>query len=301
MSALVHGPRGDGAARDASHPAHGLRSREFRLFQALVQREAGIQLADHKRLLVEGRLSRRLRELRLDYRAYYALVDADESERVRMLDLISTNETHFFREPRQFEFLEARVFPEWQALAAAGRRSRRVRAWSAACSSGEEPYSLAMAFLARFPAGHGLELEVLATDLSTRVLERARAGVYPIEKGRAIPTRHREAFMLKGTGSQAGLMKAAPELRARVRFERVNLNAERLAVSGGFDLILCRNVLIYFDPESKARTLQRLLERLDPRGYLLLGHAEAMLGARADLRCVGPSVYAHGRPALGSH
>jgi len=270
-----------------------LSERDFRLFQRLVYREAGIHLSDIKRVLVEGRLSRRLRELELDFRGYYALVERDEQERIRLVDAISTNETHFFREPRQFEFLETQVYPEWEARAAAGRMARRVRVWSAACSTGEEPYSIAMSFLARFPPETGWQLEILATDISTRVLERARGALYALDKSKEIPTRYLKSFMLKGRGAQDGRMKAGPEIRSVVRFGRVNLNAETLAVPGPFDLILCRNVLIYFDAASKARVLDRLLERLDPQGYLLLGHAEAMVGMGARTRSVGPTVYVH--------
>ena len=135
----------------APSPARVLAPREFRLFQGLIQREAGIHLSEAKKVLVEGRLARRLRDLGLDFGAYYGLVQSDPQERVRMLDCICTNETHFFREPRQFEFLENQVFPEWRARAEAGRMARRVRVWSAGCSTGEEPYSMAMAFLASFP------------------------------------------------------------------------------------------------------------------------------------------------------
>jgi chemotaxis protein methyltransferase CheR len=270
-----------------------LSARDFRLFQGLIHREAGIHLVESKRVLVEGRLSRRLRELDLDYRAYYALVEADEHERVRLLDAISTNETSFFREPRQFEFLETRVWPEWQAYASQGRIGRPLCVWSAACSSGEEPYSVAMSFLARFPPGSGVEIDILATDISTRVLERARAAVYPIERSKQIPPAYLKAFMLRGSGAREGLMKASPEIRSVVRFARVNLNAEPFPVAGPFDLILCRNVLIYFDAPAKARIVERMLERLDPRGYLLLGHAEALIGLRARARGVGPTIYAH--------
>ena len=176
--------------------------RDFRSFQRLIHGEAGIFLSDVKRVLVEGRLARRLRELDLDFGGYYALVERDAAERVRMLDCICTNETHFFREPRQFEFLESRVFPEWRALAEAGRRPRHVRVWSAGCSTGEEPYSVAMAFLARFPPSSGWQIEIVATDLSTRVLERAAAAVWPVEKAGEIPAEYRKAFMLRGTGPQ---------------------------------------------------------------------------------------------------
>lgn len=270
-----------------------LASREFRRFQRLVQSEAGIQLSDVKRVLVEARLARRLRELQLDYRSYCALVEADADERVRMLDLISTNETHFFREPRQFAFLERHVFPEWEARARAGSRPRTFRVWSAACSTGEEPYSVAMAFLARFPAESGLEVEILASDISTRVLERARAAVWPIAKAREIERPYLRAFMQRGSGPMEGSMRARPELRSLVRFQRINLNAEPFALRAGFDLVLCRNVLIYFSPESKARVLGRLIECLDSQGYLMLGHAEAVTGMSARLRNVGPTTYVH--------
>jgi chemotaxis protein methyltransferase CheR len=272
-----------------------LSAREFQQFQRLIHREAGIHLVETKRVLVEGRLSRRLRELGLDFGGYYALLEQDAAERVRLVDAISTNETHFFREPRQFEFLESRVFPEWEARAEQGRMSRRVRVWSAACSTGEEPYSVAMAFLARFPPGSGWEIEILATDISTRVLDRARAALYALDKSKEIPTRYLKAFMLKGSGAQEGSMKAGPEIRSVVRFGRVNLNDDALAVTGQFDLILCRNVLIYFDAPSKARVVERLLERLDDRGYLFLGHAEAMIGMSTRTRSVGPTIYAHAR------
>jgi chemotaxis protein methyltransferase CheR len=273
--------------------ARALTVREFRLFQGLIQREAGIHLSDAKKVLVEGRLARRLRDLGLDFGAYYGLVESDSQERVRMLDCICTNETHFFREPRQFEFLESQVFPEWRARAEAGERSRRVRVWSAGCSTGEEPYSVAMAFLASFPPSSGWEIEIVATDLSTRVLERAQAAVWAIDKAKEIPGGYLKAFMLRGTGPEEGRMKAGPLVRSRVRFHRLNLNAEPFTFAGRFDLVFCRNVLIYFDAASKARVVGRLLDRLDPQGYLLLGHAETVTGLNVRTRSVGPTVYRH--------
>jgi len=281
------------AETDRQPRRSSLSARDFQLFQRLIHREAGIHLVETKRVLVEGRLARRLRELGLDFRGYYALLESDAAERVRLVDAISTNETHFFREPRQFDFLESRVFPEWEARAEEGRMPRRVRVWSAACSTGEEPYSVAMAFLARFPPGSGWEIDILATDISTRVLDRARAALYALDKSKEIPARYLKPFMLKGTDAQEGWMKAGPEIRSVVRFGRVNLNEDALAVTGQFDLILCRNVLIYFDAASKARVVERLLERLDIRGYLFLGHAEAMIGMSTRTRSVGPTIYTH--------
>ncbi len=270
-----------------------LSDRDFTLFQALIHDAAGIYLSPAKKALLVARLSRRLRELDLDsFSAYYRrVVDGDQDERVRMLDAICTNETRFFREPRQFEFLEQRVYPEWAAEAAAGSRPRRIRAWSTACSTGEEPYSLAMSLLSRFPADGGWQVEVVATDLSTRALERAVRGVYSLEKAIQISEPHRKRFMLKGVRGQDGSMKVGANLRSVVQFARVNLNESRCPVAGPFDLILCRNVLIYFSAESRAGVIGRLLDRLAPRGYFLLGHAET-LNFTDRVRSVGPTVYA---------
>ena len=267
-------------------------AKEFALFRDLIHRESGIFLSEAKKALVVGRLGRRLRELGLrSLGAYYRLLaEGDEQERVRMLDCICTNETHFFREPRQFEFLEQQVFPEWAARATAGM-PRRIRAWSAACSTGEEPYSMAMTLLAHFPPSSGWTLEVLASDLSTRALAQAGTGLWSIDKAKEIPELHLKAFMLRGTGPQEGVMKAGPEIRSLLRFQRVNLNQDRYPVPGPFDLVFCRNVLIYFDVGAKARVVNRLLDQLAPSGYLFLGHAESLTGLSDRGRSVGPTVY----------
>jgi chemotaxis protein methyltransferase CheR len=272
-------------------PSARVSDRDFGRFQALINREAGIWLAPVKKALLVGRLARRLRELGIgSYAEYYERVVGNEGERVRMLDAICTNETQFFREPRHFEFLDQRVFPAWRAEAEAGRRPRHASVWSAACSTGEEPYSLAMALLSALP---GWSVEVLASDLSTKVLARAEAGIWPIERAKQIPRSHLAAYMLQGYGSQAGLMKAGPEVRAAVRFERVNLAGERWP-DGPFDLVFCRNVLIYFDRETKIRVVGRLLDRLDPSGFLFLGHAESLTGFTDRARSVVATIYQRG-------
>lgn len=281
---------GRGAAAAAIPAALAVSDRDFTRFQALVHREAGIWLAPVKKALLVGRLAKRLRELGLgSYGAYYERVCEDPVERVRMIDCICTNETHFFREPRHFEYLSERVFPAWREEAEAGRRPRRVRVWSAACSTGEEPYTIAMCLLASFP--EGWELEVLASDLSTKVLERAAAAVWPIDKASEIPEPYRKAFMLKGYGAQDGLMKAGPELRGLVRFARVNLVGEGWPAGAPFDLVFCRNVLIYFDRQTKITVVERLLERLAPGGHLFLGHAESLGGFTPKAKAVVPTVY----------
>jgi chemotaxis protein methyltransferase CheR len=262
--------------------------REFRQFQEYINREAGIWLAPVKKALLVGRLARRLRELGVaSYGEYFERVLGDEAERTRMLDAICTNETQFFREPRHFEFLAQRVLPEWRADAEAARRTRRVRVWSAACSTGEEPYSLAMTLLQALP---GWGIEVLATDLSTKVLARAEAGEWAIERAQHIPKTLLTAYMLRGYGGQAGVMRAGDELRRVIRFARVNL-ASDVWPSGPFDLVFCRNVLIYFDRTTQLRVVERLVERLAPPGYLFLGHAESLTGYSDRARAIVATIY----------
>jgi chemotaxis protein methyltransferase CheR len=278
---------------------------EFRDFQRLIHGEAGIWLSAAKKALLTGRLASRLRDLQLDsYGAYFRHVTkVDPGEQVRMLDCIATNETRFFREPRQFELLEREVLPAWIAAAAAGRRPRRIRAWSAGCSTGEEPYSLAMTFLAHCPPSAGWEIEIVATDLSTRVLEKAKAAVWPMDDAQEIPASYLKRFMLRGIRAQQGTMKAGPEIRSVIRFQRMNLNQDPYPVQGPFDLVFCRNVLIYFDPSGKERVLARLGDRLAPGGYLFLGHAESLnhaagwVGVRPNVYAAGAPPTAPGRPA----
>jgi chemotaxis protein methyltransferase CheR len=275
-----------------------LGDREFQRFQELIHREAGIWLSPLKRALMAGRLGRRLRALALSsYRDYLVRVETDADERTRMLDCITTNETHFFREPRHFAFLADEVFPRLRIEAERGVRPRRIRIWSCACSTGEEPFSLAMALLRAFPEGSGWELEILATDLSTAVLERARSATWSLESAKEIPTADLRAFMLRGTGPQEGTMRAGPELRALVRFARVNLNDPAYPAVGRFDLVFCRNVLMYFDAQVKDQVVARLLGHLVPGGYLFLGHAESLSGKSFQVHGVMPTVYRTGTPA----
>jgi chemotaxis protein methyltransferase CheR len=262
----------------------------FRGFVAVIRRESGISLSDAKKALLVGRLARRLRELGMSsYEAYLERVETDADERVLMLDAIATNETHFFREPAQFAFLRERVFPRWLEEASLGKRPRRVRIWSAGCSTGEEPYTLAMLLASFFP--RDWDLEVLATDLSTKALARARAAVWPIERAREIPPALLKTYMLRGTGPEEGRMKAGPDLRQIVRFERLNLADERWDSDERFDAILCRNVLIYFDAEGKRRAVSRLLDHLAEGGFFFVGHAESLNGITDRVRPVMPCVY----------
>jgi len=273
-------------------PIPDLAAEEFHLFQALILRESGIHLGAKNRAMLISRLWKRLRALELNtFSSYYRRVKADHLEMVRMLDCICTNETHFFREPAAFECLRTRIFPEWVAEADAGKRTRTLRVWSAACSTGEESYSLAMTILTHFPPSAGWNIEVLGTDLSTKVLARASAGIWPAEKISDVPVDYQRKFLLKGFGPEKGKIKAAEELSGVVRFQRLNLTQEPYAVAGSFDLIFCRNVLIYFQWEMKIKVVDRLGKFLTPNGYLFLGHAESLHGVADKLQSVAPKVF----------
>lgn len=276
-------------SQDPSLPR--LSDADFALFQTLIRREAGIHLADSKRALLIGRLAPRLRTLGLkSFRHYYLRVtEEDEDELVTMLDRISTNETRFFRGPQHFEMITSDLVPAWVDAARRGDRDRVVRAWSAGCSTGEEPYSLAMCLLAALPTGW--QVDILATDISTRVLERARQATWPIARSTEIAPELLRRFVLRGTRSQDGRIKMGPEVRAAVRFARLNLNDTAYPLSDTLDLIFCRNVLIYFDPETRQRIMRQLFSHLAPDGLLFVGNAETLVGTGVDARVVSPTVY----------
>ncbi|WBY00219.1 protein-glutamate O-methyltransferase CheR [Ramlibacter tataouinensis] len=263
--------------------AQAIGEQEFRAFSTWLHREAGIHLGEQKKALVAGRLASRLRHHGLQrFGEYYELLHSPRHapERQIALDLLTTNETSFFREPRHFDFLRERIVP-----AHAGGKPLRV--WSAACSSGEEPYSIALVLCSTLG---DRPWEVLASDLSSRVLERARQARYPMARAGQIPTALLHAHCLKGTGRHEGQFAVAPEAASRVRFQQVNLNGP-LPALGEFELILLRNVMIYFDASTKQAVLDRVLACLRPGGHLLIGHSESLAGLRTGLRPVAPAIY----------
>jgi chemotaxis protein methyltransferase CheR len=268
----------------------------FQKFQKLIYAETGIWLGSSKTALLCGRLFRRLRTLDItslkDYYERVAGPDQDE-ERARMIDAITTNETRFFREPRHFEFMVQRVFPRWRADAEHGLRpqGKRVRIWSAGCSSGEEPYSVAMLLAKHLPAEQGWDVRLLATDISNRVLEKACKGIYPIARASELPKDLLHSFMLRGMAERQGEMKVKVEIQQMVDFRKVNLNQDPDLSEGPFDAIFCRNVLIYFDVTSKRRVVANLVRHLMANGILLVGHAENLSSMSSQLRSLEPTVY----------
>jgi chemotaxis protein methyltransferase CheR len=266
----------------------------FGKFQRLIHEETGIWLGDSKSALLCGRLSRRLRVLgfsTLDQ--YYDFVTHPHrhEERVLMVDAITTNETRFFRDPRHFEFLETRAIPRWRSDVERGLRQRSVRIWSAGCSSGEEPYSLAMLLARHLPSQQGWNVTILATDVSTRMLAHARVGIYNIAKAGDIPEPLLKDYMLKGIDKQEGLMKVMPEIQAMVDFQSLNLYQGPCPPDSHFDVIFCRNVLIYFDLQSKQKVVEHLTRCLARNGLLFVGQAENLSTMDSQLRSLIPAVY----------
>ena len=277
-------PAGDGAAL--------LGEAEFRFLRDFVYEHCGIALGEHKRQLVQGRLARRLRALHLpDYAAYCALLRADpDAELGELASAISTNVTAFFREPHHYELLERELLPQW--LAHKRRDGDRLRIWSAGCSSGEEPYALAMV-LAEALEKHGatgVDAKILATDLSPQALETARNGVYPLDKLDGISEERRRRWLLRGDGEYAGYACVHPRLRELVTVQPLNLLHD-WPMRGPFDAIFCRNVVIYFDQPTKQRLFNRYAALLPAGGHLFLGHSESLHGINDDFELIGRTVY----------
>ena len=259
---------------------------EFNRFQRFIFEAAGITLTPAKKALVSGRLSKRLQAHALStFGEYFELLDSGRAaaEVQTAVDLLTTNETYFFREPKHFDLLR-------DLAAAAAGRPTPFRVWSAASSTGEEAYSIAMVLASNLGS---TGFDVLGTDISTRVLQRARAGHYPMERARHIPQPHLKRFCLRGTGEQTGTLLIERGLRSRVAFAHVNLNAD-LPQLGTFDVIFLRNVMIYFNGDTKREVVARVLSLLKPGGHFLIGHSESLNEVSSAVQQVAPSIYRKG-------
>lgn len=265
---------------------------DFKRFSLLVYERCGINLHQRRKELVRARVSRRLREAGFeDFKTYYRFVTREDGgdELVRLLDTISTNLTSFFREEKHFDFLRQKVFPNYTT----NRRENgplKLRFWSAGCSSGEEPYSLAMLLLEYLGEDSDCDVKILATDISTKVLAQAERGVYPMTRLERIPVPVVRKYFRRGYGKQEGYFRVKPLVREMVRFRRFNL-IEPLDFQETFDIILCRNVMIYFDRTTQEDLANRLYEGLVHGGYLFIGHSEALIQVSHRFTYVRPGIY----------
>ncbi len=267
---------------------------DFRRVQAMIKARVGIDLGSNKQSLVYGRLARRLRALGLsDFADYLAMVEdpaSDEAE--RFVNAITTNVTEFFRENHHFEFLARTVLPAIWSRVGAG--AHRVRFWSAGCSTGEEPYSLAMILRENPPPASNAgswDIKILATDLDTDVLAHASAGIYPAERVEKMSAGRLKRFF---TGSRAGGgYQAGAEIRSLITFKQLNL-MDPWPMQGPFDVIFCRNVVIYFDDTTKRALVQRYRQILGVGGHLFMGHSESMVASASGFEPCGRTVYRRG-------
>lgn len=266
---------------------YSITPKEFEQFRELIYQECGISLNESKKTLLVSRLSKRLRTLDLDsFQAYYDMVagQTESDEFTLLLDLVSTNKTDFFREPKHFEFLREQIIPTLQS-------TRRIRIWSSASSSGEEPYTIAMTLYDSVPDPERWDFKILASDISTRVLARAASGVYEDERVRSLPTEIVERHFLKGKGDRVGMIKVKPHLTQMVCYRRINLMDETFPIKAPLDLIFCRNVMIYFDRPTQTQLVNKFYRYLKPGGYLFIGHSESLQRLDQPFKAIAPTIY----------
>jgi len=255
---------------------------------ALIYERAHIRLQPCKESLIRARLGKRQRALNLpslaDY-CHYLETSGDEAELTHAVDALTTNFTNFLREEDHFRFLTQTALPELL-----GNTRQPIRVWSSACATGEEPYSIAFYLEESFPSISGWDWRVLATDISTKALAKATQAIYPENRLTAIPQAWLRKYFRRGSGSAEGYYQVKSHLRERISFNQQNLLGH-LPFHDKFQVIFCRNVMIYFDRETQQALIQQLCRFLAPRGYLLTGHSESLTGLAVPLRCLRPSYY----------
>ena len=267
-----------------------LSQENFARLARFITSELGIKMPDCKLSMVQSRLLRRVRELGFNsveqYGEYFLNSGDLEDERTHLIDAITTNKTDFFREPIHFEYLVEKVLPQL--------RSGCRKAWSAGCSSGEEPYTLAMVLSDYGRRNPGFDFSILATDISTRVLERAKAGIYEEGLAAPVPAGLRPRYLLRGKKDGQNLVRVIPELRRKVSFHRLNFMDASYAIRDQFDFVFFRNVMIYFDRPTQEAVINKICRNLAPGGYLFVGHSESLTGMDIPVTPVQSAIYRKG-------
>ena len=278
--------------RTMSTHDESLCSRDYTRLCDLIYHEAGIALGAGKKTMLEVRVKRRLKDLNLSsysqYCDYLFAGRAPKDEIVQLIDVVTTNKTDFFREPRHFDFLVDRVLPQ---LTNGNGETRPFLIWSAGCSTGEEPYTLAM-ILSEYRMAHpGFLFRILATDISTAVLAKAEVGIYTNEAVAPVQAALRMKYFLRSRDRASNRVRVSPELRRLVEFHRLNFMDADYGISERADAIFCRNVIIYFDRPTQRRILRKLCDHLVPGGYLFVGHAETLHDMNLPVTPVAPALY----------
>lgn len=274
-------------------PEKKLSDQDFVKLSQFIHQQYGIHLTHAKKSLLEGRLRKRMKHCGIDsFSEYCNFLFTEEGmneELVFMIDAVTTNKTDFFREPYHFEFLTKQAVPELTAHQVAHRK--RITAWSAACSTGEEPYTLAMVLSEYASQRSGFDFSILATDISTKVLDIAQTAIYDEEKISPVPYALRKKYLLRSKDPNKKIVRIIPELRNRIAFRRFNLMDTRKPIADPLDVIFCRNVMIYFDIHTQENLIRRFHDMLTPGGYLFMGHAESINNLDVGLRFAAPTIY----------
>lgn len=269
--------------------------REFDRLSEFIVTHCGIKMPPVKKVMLQARLQKRLRSLRMEtFKDYcdFVLGSPDGAEElVHMIDAVTTNKTDFFREPVHFQFLQETALPEFLNDSAASPIKKKFTVWSAGCSSGEEPYTLGIVLTEFAAQNPEFQFAILATDISTKVLEKARLGIYDQHVVAGIPLSLKQKYFLKSKDREKGLVRVTPALRAQVAFQRLNLMEEHLMVPELVDAIFCRNVMIYFERQTQLNLLNRLCRCLKTGGYLFLGHSETVHGFDLPLVRISSTIY----------
>lgn len=266
---------------------YSISEKEFNLFRELIYSKVGISLSPAKKTLVVSRLTKRLRHYNLEnFSSYYELITSSNQEKEMQVtvDLLTTNETYFFREEKHFDYLQTEILPNHKA-------GKRLRVWSAACSYGQEPYTLAMVLADE--CGVSGNWEIIATDISSRVLAHARKGSYSMDEASKISRQRLNAYCLKGVRSQEGSLLIDKRLRKHIDFRSLNL-INKWPDLEKFSVVFLRNVMIYFDVETKRKLVDRIYHLLEPGGYLFIGHSETLNQVSKKFKLVCPAVYQRG-------
>ena len=263
--------------------------KDFKFISKLVGERTGIVLSDAKRQMVYGRLSRRLRQLKLDKFSDYLelLTSGDEQELVNFTNAITTNLTAFFRENHHFEYLKKTVIPE---VLKNNAHSKRMRVWSAGCSSGEEPYSIAMCLREMVPKSAGWDIKILATDLDSNMVQRGKEGIYTAERVEGLSPERMKRWVKRGKGENASMVRMHPELREMITFKELNL-MHQWPMKGPFDFMFCRNVVIYFSKDTQRVLFDRYADILVDKAHLFIGHSESLNKVTDRFELLGQTIY----------
>lgn len=267
-----------------------LTDKEFRQLSEFIENNYGIKLPPAKKILLQSRLHKRLKALSMttfkEYISYLFSKKGMTEEVVYMMDVVSTNKTDFFREPKHFDFIAQNVMPDL-----INRGIRKVNIWSAGCSTGEEPYTLAMVLTDYMKHFSGPDFSIFATDISTKVLGIAEQAIYPESRIDPVPFNFRKRYFLKSKNRDDKLVRLNSHIRSKILFRRLNFMDKSYSPPTKMDIIFCRNVLIYFERHVQEQVILRLLRNLHPHGYFFLGHSESITGMHLPLRQVSPTIY----------